>query len=193
MLLPIFRSETQSELLAALFLNPGREWNMHELSQHTGGAYTTVHREASRLLKAGLLSERRVGQARLLQPNEQAPAFRPLRDLLVVCFGAVPLLAEHLAHLDGIEAVAVYGSYAERMTGVPGEPPQDVDVLVVGTPDPLQVYAAAREVTLKISRPVNPTLMDRQEWEQGTGFLRDLRAKPMLPVLGDLGPATVPA
>lgn len=181
----------QSELLSALYLNPGREWNTHELAQHIGSAYASVHREVSRLVDAGLLSERRVGQARLLRPNELAPAFRPLRDLLVVSFGAVPRLAERLGRIDGVEAVAIYGSYAERMRGVPGDPPQDIDVLVVGAPDSLEVYAAAREITLEISRPVNPTIMERQEWEQDTGFLRDVRSKPMLAVLGHLAQETV--
>lgn len=190
-LLPIFRSTMQTEILSALFLDPGREWNMHELSRHTGHAYAGVHREATRLVDAGLLVERRVGQARMLRPNEQAPAFRPLRDLLVVCFGPVPLLAERLSHVPGIEAVAIYGSYAARLKGVPGEPPEDVDLLVVGSPDPLEVYAAARDVSAQVNRTVNPTIMDWQEWEQDSGFLREVRANPVLPVLGDLSRADV--
>lgn len=185
-LAPIFRSETQQRVLATLFLTPDRGWNMHQLAAEVGAAYSSVHREVSRLLSAGLLVEERVGQARLVRPNEQAPAFRPLRDLLVVSFGAGPMLRQALEAIPGVEAAALYGSYAARLTGVDGPPPRDIDVLVIGRPDPMAVYAAVREVSAVLNREVNPTVLDWDEWQADSGFLQHVKDNDMIPLLGDL-------
>jgi hypothetical protein len=186
-LTPLFRSKTQQRLLTALFLNPGRQWNLHELAQHLRAPYSSVHREATRLLRSGLLTETRVGQARLVRPDEGAPAFRPLRDLILVSFGAVPLLTDALGDIPGVEVAALYGSYAARLSGVEGPPPRDIDLLVIGTPDPMRVYAAARHVAADVERPVNPTIMDWDEWRSPSGFLDDVRDNPVIPLIGDLG------
>lgn len=185
-LAPLFRSDTQQRLLATIFLAPGRAWNMHELAAEIGAAYSSVHREVSRLLNSGLLVEQRVGQARLVRPNEQAPAYEPLRDLLIVSFGAVPILRDALRTLPGVDAAALHGSYAARLRDVDGPPPGDIDVLVVGRPDPMAVYAAAREASRVLNRDVNPTVLGWDEWQADSGFLQHVRDNPMIPLFGDL-------
>lgn len=185
-LAPLFRSQTQQRVLATIFLESDRGWNMHELASRLGAPYASVHREVSRLLESGLLVEEKVGQARLFRPDQDAPAFRPLRDLLLVSFGAVPLLAQALHGIPGVDAAALYGSYAARLSGVSGPPPQDVDLLVIGRPDPLQVYAVVREVSRELNRQVNPTILDWDEWRADSGFLKEVRSNPLIPVLGDV-------
>jgi hypothetical protein len=78
----LFRSDGQGELLAELFLSGADELNLNELAQRAGLAYGSVHREVRRLLDAGLLIERRVGQARLVRPDPESPLTQPVRDLL---------------------------------------------------------------------------------------------------------------
>ncbi len=142
---------------------------MRDLAARASTPYATAHRELGQLLEAGLLRERRVGNVRLLRANDESPYFRPLRDLLETAFGAVPLLREALEHVAGVEAVAIFGSFAQRLADRSGPPPADVDVLVIGSPELSAVYVACRQVAREVDRPVNPTVFSLDEW-RGDGY-----------------------
>jgi DNA-binding transcriptional ArsR family regulator len=183
---PLFRSDGQARLLAELFLSGADELNLNELADRAGLAYGTVHREVRRLLDAGLLSERRVGQARLVRPNPASPLTRPVRDLLLVSAGPVPLLASELGQIAGVQDAFLYGSFAARMRGEPGSAPNDIDVMVVGTPDPMAVYDACRRVGDQVGREVNPTIMTPDEVRQHSGFLARVRSSATVEIIGDV-------
>ena len=185
-LAPLFRSTTQERILAALFLDVDHDYNMRELAAKIGSPYASVHREVGRLTDAGLVVKRKVGQASVVKPNKDAPAYGPLRDLILVSFGAVPVLAEALTDIRGVQAVALHGSYAARLKGVDGPPPEDVDVIVVGDPDPMTVFAAMRIPTDILGLPVNPTIMTRDEWRKRSPFIDEVRHGIMIPVMGTL-------
>lgn len=110
----------------------------------------------------------------------------PLRDILTLATGPVLLLSDELARIDGIESAFLYGSYAARVRGVEGPAPHDIDLMVVGTPDPVAVYDACDRVGDAVHRPVNPTILSRTEAEGGSGFLENLRSNPTVPIIGDL-------
>jgi DNA-binding transcriptional ArsR family regulator len=183
---PLFRSDGQARLLAELFLSGADELNLNELAQRAGIAYGTVHREVRRLLDAGLLVERRIGQARFVRPNPASPLTQPVRDLLLVSAGPVPLLAAELRDVDGVQAAFLYGSFAARMRGEPGSAPNDIDVMVVGTPEPMAVYDACRRVGDQVGREVSPTIMTPDEIAQPSGFLAQVRSSPTVAIVGDL-------
>ncbi len=183
---PLFRSDGQARLLAEVFLSGAEELNLNELASRAGLAYGTVHREVRRLLEAGLLSERRVGQARLVRPNPESPLTQPVRDLLLVSAGPVPLLAAELGDIVGVHSAFLYGSFAARMRGEPGDAPNDIDVMVVGTPDPMEVYEACQRVGDQVGREVNPMIMAPDEIEEHSGFLTQVRRSPTVAIIGDL-------
>ena len=183
---PLFRSDGQARLLAELFLSEADELNLNELATRAGLAYGTVHREVQRLLEAGLLIERRVGQARLVRPNPESPLTQPVRDLLVVSAGPVPLLAAELRDIDGVQAAFLFGSFAARMRGEPGAAPNDIDVMVVGTPDPMAVYRACQRVGDQVGREVDSTIMTPEELQEHSGLLAQVRRSATVPVIGDL-------
>lgn len=185
LLAPIFRSDGQARLLSAILL-PGEELSISDLAERAALAYPTAHREVERLIEAGILSERRVGRSRLISPNRASPLTAPLRDILLVATGPAVLLAEHFQAIPGIERAFIYGSFAARMTGVEGPAPRDIDVMVIGTPDPAAVYDACTTVEESVSRPVNPTILAAHEIRERSGFLDDLRAHPVVPVMGGL-------
>ncbi|WP_426563154.1 helix-turn-helix domain-containing protein [Angustibacter sp. McL0619] len=183
---PLFRSDGQARLLAELFLSGDDELNLNELAERAGLAYGSVHREVARLLEVGLLVERKVGQARLISPNPTSPLTQPVRDLLLVSAGPVPLLAAELREIAGVEAAFLFGSFAARLRGEPGEAPNDIDVMIVGTLDASQVYAACQRVSDQVGREVNATIMTPEELAEHSGFLTQVRAHPTVPIIGEL-------
>ncbi|SDY93537.1 Winged helix-turn-helix DNA-binding [Modestobacter sp. DSM 44400] len=162
------------------------ELNLNELAERAGLAYGTVHREVRRLLEAGLISERRVGQARLIRPNPESPLAQPVRNLLLVSAGPVRLLAAGLRDIAGVQAAFLFGSFAARMRGEPGEALNDIDVMVVGAPHPMAVYEACHRVSEQVGREVNATIMTHDELEEHSGFLAQVRRSPTVSLLGDV-------
>ncbi len=101
-------------------------------------------------------------------------------------FGPAVLLAEGLRDLPAVEAAFIFGSWARRYHGEPGPPPRDVDVLVVGDVDPDDVRAACQRTESALGMEVNAIVLSGREWAEGsTGFLREIRGAPRVPVLGE--------
>ena len=81
------------------------------------------------------MTERRVGQARLIRANAAHPLFNALRQLLLATYGPPAVIVREFAGIDGARAVILFGSWAARYTGQRGRAPNDVDVLVLGDPE----------------------------------------------------------
>lgn len=185
LLAPIFRSDGQARLLSALLLDD-EERSLTQLAEQTRLAYPTVHREAARLLQAGILTERQAGRTRLLRADPDSPLFAPLREILLVTTGPVALLKQEFSTIREVETAFLYGSFAARMQGVDGPAPRDIDVMVIGEPDPDEVYDACGRVEEIVHRPVNPTITTRAEFDRDSGFHTQVRTSATVPVLGEL-------
>ena len=181
-LLPLLRSRMQGELLALVLLHPDREYSITELAKACGVTPTAVLREVERLIGGGILEGRRVGRSRLVKARTDTPLYRPLSDVIAVTFGPMPLLAEAMSGLAGVSEAYIYGSWAARYRGEPGPPPGDVDVLVVGSPDPDALFDLAEKVSRRLSRVVNVHRISTASWAASTAdpFLTSVRERPLV-------------
>ncbi len=183
-LLPIFRSQQQAEILTLLLGDPDTELGLTEIAERAGVPYASVHREIERSEAAGLITSRKVGRTRLVQANTNSPYFTGLSDVLVKAFGPPQLLSTALSSISGIDAAYIYGSWAARFTGEPGDRPVgDIDVLVLGTPDRDALYAAVSRVEQRVGRPVQMTIRARDWLAAGSGtFHATVTSRPMVPI-----------
>lgn len=180
-LLPIFRSDGQARLLARLYLQPDRTTTLSALADELGLSHTTVSREADKLERSGLIRSERVGNQRRLRRNEDSVYFPALRDLLLRAFGPVPLLERALGGIGGVEHAFIFGSWAARCLGEPGDAPNDLDLLVVGSPKRSVLTRIGRDLERQLGYEVNPTVVPAAEWEAKTsGFLRSVARGPLL-------------
>jgi AraC-like DNA-binding protein len=178
-LAPIFRSDTQAEILARLLLNPDHGHTIAELARLVGASYASAHREIQRLLETGLLVQERVGQAVRLSANQEDPAYAPMAELLRLSYGPAAVLPRLLAGLPGVEEAHIYGSWAARRAGEPGGPPGDIDVLVVGHPSRAAIHEAAQQAERVLGREVNLRVVTPEAWRAGEDlFLRTVRERP---------------
>ncbi|GHJ40387.1 helix-turn-helix domain-containing protein [Streptomyces sp. TS71-3] len=181
-LLPLLRSRLQGELLALVLLHPDQEFSLTDLARDLGVSHTTVLREIERLVEAGILADRRVGRARLVTARTDTPVARPLTELIEVSFGPRPLLADALRGVAGIERAYIYGSWAARYHGESGPPPGDVDVLVVGSPDPDELFDVAEHAGRRLRREVNVHRVSPTAWASPSTdpFLTSVRERPLV-------------
>lgn len=154
---------------------------MPELVERSAKPQPTVAREVERLIEAGLLeSEVRSGR-RTVWASTGSAIFAELRSILLKTIGPKPVIENHLARLQHIERAAIYGSWARRYHGEAGPLPQDVDLMVIGSPDVAAVRRAADDATRELGRDVNVTVLETGEWEQaGTGFIAQVKSGPLV-------------
>lgn len=89
-MLPLLHSRTQGDIIAWIGLHPENEYSLVEIAEHVGVSPATVMREVDRLADAGLVTETRRGNTRLVKASQDIPVFRPLAELMAATFGRVP-------------------------------------------------------------------------------------------------------
>jgi DNA-binding transcriptional ArsR family regulator len=188
-LLPIFRSAAQLRVLAELFTGRAPELSVGDLARRTGVPQATVSREVARLAAAGLVEDREVGRSRLVRARAASPVHGELTALLTKVAGPPAVLGDLLRGVPGVREGYIYGSWARRWHGEPGDEPADIDVLVVSDAGPDAVRAArtaADAAGERLGRDVTVTVLDPREWAEGiSGFLTAVRGSPRVAL--DLG------
>jgi DNA-binding transcriptional ArsR family regulator len=187
-LLPVLRSQHQADLLTLLLLHPDQEFTIADLARRLSVPQSTVSVEVRRLADAGILAIRPAGRSRLVTANSSSRLAGPLTELLTLTYGPHVVVADEFADVEDVALVVIFGSWAARYQGQRGQPPNDVDVLVVGTPDRVAMYTAAERAESRLGRPVNPTTCLPDQWANPTEpFIREIKSKPYVSVLDRMG------
>ena len=180
---PLFRSDVQAHILARIFLNPDRGYTTAELARESQAPYATAHREVVRLIEAGLVSEDRVGQAKIVRANTANPITPPLSELLRLSYGPTVVVPRFLDGIAGIEEAYIYGSWAARLEGESGDAPGDVDVVVIGNPRRQAIEVAATSAEHELGREVNIRAVSRAMWASDTDlFVKTIKTRPLIRV-----------
>jgi hypothetical protein len=182
--LPIFRTQTQGEILALVLDNPEREWTVSELAAATGAALTTIQSEIARLELGDLLTSRKVGRTRLVRANTRNPIIAPLTQVVLLSFGPKIVIAREFASLKA-EHIIIFGSWAARISGVAGKTPGDIDVLIVSdSVKRAEAYEAAERAQERLGQPVNPVIRSTTAWQSPSSdpLLDELLRRPYIEV-----------
>jgi predicted nucleotidyltransferase len=184
--LPIFRSDLQARLLAALLLER-TPVTARELLDRLETTSTTLHRELGRLEQAGLIEHELVGRTRRYQPAFDSPLYEPLLQLMQRTLGVEPMLSHRLLEIPGVEVAAIFGSWAAGDATVDS----DIDLLVVGDVDREELLFVVQSVEYETAREIDVTAYRREELDrrlaEGSGFLRTILNGPLTLLVGEIG------
>jgi DNA-binding Lrp family transcriptional regulator len=184
-LLPLLRSRSQGDILAAIMLDPDHERSLSELAEETGVSAATVLREVARLEEGGLVTTTRRGNTRQVHAVTDSVVYQPLVDLLAVTFGPLAVLRASLADVSGIERAFIYGSWAARYAQRSGPVPRDIDLLVIGAPDRHALADAIADAEKVLRRDVNVRRVTADTWARDEGsFKRTVLSRPVVDVIG---------
>jgi predicted nucleotidyltransferase len=179
--------KTRQAVLAATVLQPARSWYLRELAAHLGVRPSSLQRELTHLVGAGILTRRRDGNRVVFQADRTCPFLVDLQGLLAKTAGLVGVLREALTPLAPlIDWAFVYGSVArgEELSA------SDVDLMVVGRVGLADVAPALREAERRLGRPVNPSVYTAEEFTKkiqgGQHFLTAVWGGKKLAIQGDL-------
>jgi hypothetical protein len=185
---PVFRSRLTAAVLAGTYVGDG-EYSVADLARAAGTDSGTMAREVKRLETAGVVRARMVGRTKLVQADREAPFYQPLRDLVVIVLGPAQVLGDELAGLGGVNAAAIFRSWAARALGEAGPSPVDIDLLVIGRPDRDDLHDAVGRARSRLGRDINTVVVSASRWRADSDpFLTELRSRPLVPLPGVPGP-----
>ena len=146
----------------------------------------TTERELAALVEGGLVEVEAAGRTRLFVSATGSPLYEPLRELLERSLGVESSLRSALRSVEGVEAAAIFGSWAAGSDAASS----DVDVLVVGETDHSAVAEATMPVAGRIGREINVVTLAPSELQArlrgGDRFLAGVLAGKLLPLIGDV-------
>jgi hypothetical protein len=180
-------TSSQVRLYPWLFGQPQRAYHLNELRRLSGLGSASLQRELRRLVEAGLVETRAVGNLKQVQANAHAPVFGELVALTQKTLGLVPVLCAALATLPTPPIAAwVYGSVAKRSDTVQS----DIDVMLVGNDLTLHdVLAALEPAQQQLGRTISPTCYTAEAFArrraEPDSFVNRVLSGPLLPLIGD--------
>jgi predicted nucleotidyltransferase len=167
-LAPLLRSDAQGLMLAALYLDPDREFTLSQLAQWSETSVASAMREVDRLVEAQFLLERRVGRSRLVRVNKDHKLTKSVQELVLYSYGPQVVIHRLLEGVAGISEAYIFGSWARRLNGEIGADPQDVDVLLVGEMSMRYQSEMELRAALLCGRDVNIKTVSSKEWSSPT-------------------------
>ena len=188
-LLPIFRSQLQADILAALLLDPDHEYSMSDLARRFSAPLSTVHGEVTRFDRGLVASRRDIGRSAMIRANRVSRLVGPLTELLLLSWGPLQVIAQEFASLEGAEQVLIFGSWAARYHQQHGPPPHDFGRAGRRVPARQAVYYVADQAQQRLAIPVNPVIRTVDAWRLGEDpLVQQIQSNPLVSVLN---PATL--
>jgi predicted nucleotidyltransferase len=155
------RSKARQRLLAYYFTNPTARLHLRNLAERLSIDPSNLSRELHRLENEGLFRSEVSGRQKYFQLNRDYPLFDEVRSIVAKTIGAVPLIAQSLKKIEGIEGAYLYGSFARNQQ----DAASDIDVLVIGNPKGEALAEAMQKLERQLGREVNYTVLTRKEFE----------------------------
>lgn len=178
------RSKARQRLLAYYFTNPTARRHLRDLAQRLGVDPSNLSRELRRLERQGLFRSEVSGRQKYFQLNREYPLFGEVRSIVAKTIGAIPLLAQSLKKIEGIEQAYLYGSFARNQQ----DAASDIDVLVVGRPKSDALAEAVQKLERQLGREINYTVLTKKELESRRGrkdaFLENVWHNKRISLLG---------
>jgi predicted nucleotidyltransferase len=179
------RSKARQRLLAYYFTNPTARRHLRDLAARLGIDPSNLSKELGRLEREGLFRSEVSGRQKYFELNREYPLFAEVRGIVEKTVGAVPLIAQTLKKIEGIEEAFLYGSFAANKQ----DAASDIDVIVIGRPKGDALAEAIEKLERQLGREINYTVMGRNEFEarrkRKDAFLENVWQNKRVALVGD--------
>lgn len=155
------RSKARQRLLAYYFTNPTARLHLRYLAEQLSIDPSNLSRELRRLENEGLFRSEVNGRQKYFQLNRQYPLFDEVRGIVTKTVGAIPLIAQSLRKIEGIEEAHLYGSFARNQQ----DATSDIDVLVIGAPRGDALAEAVEKLERQLGREISYMVLTRREFD----------------------------
>lgn len=154
------RSKARQRLLAFYFTNPAARLHLRDLAKQLHIDPSNLSKELERLERDGLFRAEISGRQKYFQLDRKYPLFREVRSIVAKTIGSIPMMADSLRRIEGIEEAWLYGSFARNQQ----DAASDIDLLVIGAPSEELFAEGVRKLERELGRELNYTVMTRKEF-----------------------------
>lgn len=174
-------SKITREVLGYLALHEGVELYLNEMVRRFHLDRGNLVRKLHELEDQGVLKSRWLGNQRYYSLNAAFPLIKEYKKIILKTVGIEHSLKEVLDDLKGVQKAILFGSYAEDKM----DAQSDLDLLVVGTHDTIELQRKIARFQKEIDREINVVSMSPEEYKrkQKTPFLRSIHKKKKVSLL----------
>jgi predicted nucleotidyltransferase len=155
-----FRSKARQQLLAYYFTNPTARHHLRDLAEWLSIDPSNLSKELGRLEREGLFRADVSGRQKYFQLNREYPLFNEVRNIVAKTIGAVPIIAQSLKKIEGIDEAYLHGSFARNQQ----DAASDIDLLLIGVPREEILAQAVRKLERQLGREINYTVLTPREF-----------------------------
>lgn len=179
-------STCRRKLLGLLLLQPDERYHVRELARMTDISAGSIHRELKSMADAGLLIREQVGNQVLYRADQNCPIFDELASIFRKTSGLASLLRDQLGDVAGkIDTAVVFGSMASGRQNSAS----DVDILVLGDLELIDIVKALSPLKQTLRREINPVVMTTHKFSaqavKQDRFALRVIDEPKIFVIGD--------
>jgi predicted nucleotidyltransferase len=153
-------SRTRAAFLRLLFGLKTAPLHTRELARQAGVTARSVQKEASTLLKLGLLTVRKDGNRTYYDANRQHPIYKEIHDMVLKTSGLVDIINQALGNATGVSCAFIFGSIASGTENADS----DIDLMVIGTVGLRKLSSLLSGVSEALGREINPHIMTQEEF-----------------------------
>ena len=153
-------SKARQRLLGYYFTNPRARHHVRDLAQRLGVDPSNLSKELRRLEREGLFLSEVSGRQKYFRLNRKYPLLAEVRGIVAKTIGVVPLLAQSLETMEGIDQAFLYGSFARNQQ----DAMSDIDLLVIGAPPGQLLAEVVHKLERQLGREINYTVLTRKEF-----------------------------
>jgi len=157
-----FRSAITIKLLNYFFMNPHEKLYVNEIARKLQLDKRNLMKKIKELEGEGLFKHETRGNLKLYSINTKYPLYNELRRIILKTYGLEDRLRKALKGVKGVKKAYIYGSYAKNKMA----PSSDVDILVVGPHNILELQKVLNKIQREIEREINVVNIDEKEFNE---------------------------
>jgi len=178
-------TKTQQNVLGVLYGQPDRSFYTKEIIRITKMGVATIKRELDRMLTAGLLTMKKIGNQHHYQANPECPIYYEVLGIVNKTFGLADVLTKALNPLkEKILWAFVFGSVANGKESSSS----DIDLMVIGDIGFAEVVQQLYPVQESVRREINPKIYSKALWLQmknnKDAFVEEVLLQPKINIQG---------
>jgi len=167
-----------------MFAEPNLWREFDALRKACSVSASTLHAELVRLRAAGMIERDGSSRPYMYRPDMTSQLAGPVQQLVERTVGVEAVIRRAVQPLDGLEAAAIFGSWAR------GEalPESDIDVILVGEVNVADAARAIAPAERSIGRDVNLVVIDQASRAALAGgpFLNEVHGNSLIPLVGNI-------
>lgn len=179
-------SKVQQRVLGLLYGRPDADFYTNEIIRLTDSGTGAVQRELEKLIGAGVLVVKKVGNQKRYQANRSSPFFAELRSIIIKTFGMADVLREALQPIaPQIKIAFIYGSIAKQEDTATS----DIDLMLIGNDlTYADVFKLLEKAESQLGRKINPTFYTSSDWlhkyNEDNNFVTKVTKQPKIYLIG---------